>query len=184
MILTELRQRISKINMKIIQKKTKIVATLGPASTNKDVLLSMIKAGVDVCRLNFSHGKAEDHQEAINTIREINRKYKTNIGILADLQGPKIRIGMVKDGGINLINGTQVKITTQECIGDDNQIYITYEAFPQDVKAGEIILLDDGKLQLKVVETNRKDTVICEVVHGGVLTSRKGVNLPKSLSHH
>ena len=166
--------------MKIEQKRTKIVATLGPASSSKDVLLSLIKAGVDVCRLNFSHGKQEDHQKVINTIREINKKYKTNIGILADLQGPKIRIGLVKDGGINLINGTQVKITTKECIGDDNQIYITYETFPQDVKAGEIILLDDGKLQLKVVETNRKDTVICEVVHGGVLTSRKGVNLPNT----
>lgn len=166
--------------MKIVQKKTKIVATLGPASSDKDVLLSLIKAGVDVCRLNFSHGKQEDHQKVINTIREINQQYKTNIGILADLQGPKIRIGLVKDGGINLINGTRVKITTQECIGDDNQIYITYTTFPQDVKAGEIILLDDGKLQLKVVETNRKDTVICEVVHGGLLTSRKGVNLPNT----
>lgn len=166
--------------MKIVQKRTKIVATLGPASSNKDVLLSMIKAGVDVCRLNFSHGKQEDHQKVIDTIREINQKYKTNVGILADLQGPKIRIGLVKDGGINLINGTNVKITTKECIGDDNQIYITYDTFPQDVKAGEIILLDDGKLQLKVVETNRKDTVICEVVHGGVLTSRKGVNLPNT----
>lgn len=166
--------------MKVVQKRTKIVATLGPASSNKDVLLSLIKAGVDVCRLNFSHGKQEDHQKVINTIREINQKYKTNIGILADLQGPKIRIGLVKDGGINLINGTKVKITTTECIGDDNQIYITYETFPQDVQAGEIILLDDGKLQLKVIETNRKDTVICEVVHGGVLTSRKGVNLPNT----
>ncbi|MBD3748915.1 MAG: pyruvate kinase [Sphingobacteriales bacterium] len=166
--------------MKIVQKRTKIVATLGPASSNKDILLSMIKAGVDVCRLNFSHGKQEDHQKVIDTIREINQKYKTNIGILADLQGPKIRIGLVKDGGINLTNGTNVKITTKECIGDDNQIYITYDTFPQDVKAGEIILLDDGKLQLKVVETNRKDTVICEVIHGGVLTSRKGVNLPNT----
>ncbi len=166
--------------MKIDQKRTKIVATLGPASSNKDILLAMIKAGVDVCRLNFSHGKQQDHQKVIDTIREINQKYKTNVGILADLQGPKIRIGLVKDGGVNLINGTKVKITTQECIGDDNQIYITYDTFPQDVKASEIILLDDGKLQLKVLETNRKDTVICEVVHGGVLTSRKGVNLPNT----
>lgn len=166
--------------MKIPQKRTKIVATLGPATSNKDVLLSLIKSGVDVCRLNFSHGKQEDHQKVIDIIREINNKYKTNIGILADLQGPKIRIGLVKDGGINLINGTQIKITTNECIGDDNQIYITYPAFPQDVKAGEVILLDDGKLQMRVVETNRKDTVICEIVHGGILTSRKGVNLPNT----
>jgi pyruvate kinase len=166
--------------MKVIQKKTKIVATLGPASSNKDILLAMIKAGVDVCRLNFSHGKVEDHQKVIDIIREINQKYKTNVGILADLQGPKIRIGLVKDGGINLINGNQIKFTTKECIGDDDQIYMTYETFPQDVKAGEIILLDDGKLQLKVISTDRKETVICEVVHGGVLTSRKGVNLPNT----
>jgi len=166
--------------MKIVQKRTKIVATMGPATANKDVLLSLIKAGVDVCRLNFSHGKPEDHQKTIDIIREINSKYKTNVGILADLQGPKIRIGLVKDGGINLINGTQIKLTTNECVGDDNQIYITYTTFPQDVKAGEIILLDDGKLQMRVVETNRKDTVICEILHGGILTSRKGVNLPNT----
>jgi len=140
----------------------------------------MIKAGVNVCRLNFSHGRPQDHQKTIDMIREINDKYKINVGILADLQGPKIRIGLVKDGGIHLINGTRINITTQECIGDDNQIYITYDTFPQDVHANEIILLDDGKIQMKVVETNRKDTVVCEVVHGGILTSRKGVNLPNT----
>src|SRR5476649_1472810 len=166
--------------MKVSNNRTKIVATLGPASVKKDVLLSLIKAGVNVCRLNFSHGKAEDHQVAIDTIREINDKYKINVGILADLQGPKIRTGLVKDGGIHLVNGTRINITTKECIGDDNQIYITYDTFPQDVHAGEIILLDDGKLQMKVVSTNRKDTVVCEVLHGGILTSRKGVNLPNT----
>src|SRR5476651_2532265 len=166
--------------MKVSNNRTKIVATLGPASVKKDVLLSLIKAGVNVCRLNFSHGKAEDHQVAIDTIREINEQYKLNIGILADLQGPKIRIGLVKDGGIHLVNGKHIKITTNECIGDDSQIYITYDTFPQDVHAGEIILLDDGKLQMKVVTTNRKDTVVCEIMHGGILTSRKGVNLPNT----
>jgi len=166
--------------MKLYYNRTKIVATMGPASSPKETLLAMIKAGVNVCRLNFSHGKAEDHKKVIDTIREINEEYKTNIGILADLQGPKIRIGLVKDGGIHLVNGTHIKITTHECIGDDNQIYITYDTFPQDVQANEIILLDDGKLQLKVIETNRKDTVICEVIHGGILTSRKGVNLPNT----
>jgi len=166
--------------MKVSNNRTKIVATMGPASAKKDVLLSMIKAGVNVCRLNFSHGKPQDHQKTIDMIREINDKYKINVGILADLQGPKIRIGLVKDGGIHLVNGTRINMTTQECIGDDNQIYITYEAFPQDVHANEIILLDDGKIQMKVVETNRKDTVVCEVVHGGILTSRKGVNLPNT----
>ncbi|MDB5025731.1 MAG: pyk [Mucilaginibacter sp.] len=153
---------------------------MGPASTNKDILLAMIKAGVNVCRLNFSHGKPEDHQKTIDTIRELNEQYKINVGILADLQGPKIRIGLVKDGGIHLVNGTHINITTHECIGDDNRIYITYETFPQDVKPNEIILLDDGKIQMRVIETNRKDTVLCEVVHGGILTSRKGVNLPNT----
>ncbi len=153
---------------------------MGPASANKDVLLAMIKAGVNVCRLNFSHGKAQDHKAVIDTIREINQQYKTNVGILADLQGPKIRIGLVKDGGIHLVNGTRINITTHELIGDDNRIYITYETFPQDVQPEEIILLDDGKIQMRVIETNRKDTVVCEVVHGGILTSSKGVNLPNT----
>ena len=153
---------------------------MGPASAKKDVLLAMIKAGVNICRLNFSHGKAQDHKAVIDTIREINEQYKTNVGILADLQGPKIRSGVVKDGGIHLVNGTHINITTHECIGDDNRIYITYETFPQDVQPNEIILLDDGKIQMRVIETNRKDTVVCEVVHGGILTSRKGVNLPNT----
>src|SRR5579872_1034588 len=166
--------------MKLSYNRTKIVATMGPASAKKDVLVSMIKAGVNVCRLNFSHGRPEDHQKTIDTIREINEQYKVNVGILADLQGPKIRIGLVKDGGIHLVNGTRINITTHECIGDDNRIYITYETFPQDVRANEIILLDDGKIQKRVIETNKKDTVICEVVHGGILTSRKGVNLPNT----
>ncbi|MBS1504179.1 MAG: pyruvate kinase, partial [Bacteroidetes bacterium] len=113
--------------MKLSYNRTKIVATMGPASTNKDTLLAMIRAGVNVCRLNFSHGKTEDHQKTINTIREINEQYKLNVGILADLQGPKIRIGLVKDGGIHLVNGKYINITTHECIGDDHRIYITYE---------------------------------------------------------
>ena len=166
--------------MKSVHNRTKIVATLGPASSKKEVLLSMIKAGVDVCRLNFSHGSQADHQKVIDIIRDINKKYKTNVGILADLQGPKIRIGLVKDGGINLIGGNKIEITTKEMIGDDKQIYITYQSFPSDVRSGEIILLDDGKIQMRVLSTNNRDTVQCEVVYGGVLTSRKGVNLPNT----
>lgn len=153
---------------------------MGPASSQKDVLISMIEAGLNVCRLNFSHGSQADHQKTIDTIREINAQYKTNVGILADLQGPKIRIGMVQDGGIQLVNGAKITITTTEQIGDDKKIYITYDTFPQDVREGEIILLDDGKLQLRVVSTNRSNEVLCEVVHGGILTSRKGVNLPNT----
>src|SRR5580692_11028880 len=166
--------------MKLYYNRTKIVATMGPASAKKDVLTAMIKAGVNICRLNFSHGRPEEHKKVIDTIREINEQYKTNVGILADLQGPKIRIGLVKDGGIQLVNGSRINMTTHELIGDDNQIYITYETFPQDVQPDEIILLDDGKIQMRVIETNRVDTVVCEIVHGGILTSRKGVNLPNT----
>lgn len=166
--------------MKPFHSRTKIVATLGPASAKPEVLYSMFNAGLDVCRLNFSHGSQADHQAVLDTIRDINQKYNYNVGILADLQGPKIRIGMVKDGGIHLVNGARTIITTQKCVGDEERIYITYEAFPKDVKPNEIILLDDGKLQMRVIETNLKDEVLCEVVHGGILTSRKGVNLPNT----
>ena len=166
--------------MKKVQKRTKIVATLGPASVNKQVLTEMIRKGVDVCRLNFSHGSQEDHLIAIKTIREINEEYGLHIGILADLQGPKIRIGKMIEGGAMLVKGNKITITTNEQIGDDKNVYITYEEFPKDVNVGEYILLDDGKLQLQVLETNRLDTVVCEIIHGGVLTSRKGVNLPKT----
>ncbi|KLT64908.1 pyruvate kinase [Pedobacter sp. BMA] len=166
--------------MKPFHSRTKIVATLGPASAKPDVLYSMFNAGLDVCRLNFSHGSQADHQAVLDTIKDLNQKYDYNVGILADLQGPKIRIGLVKEGGINLINGKTTIITTNECIGNEERIYITYQNFPQDVQAGEIILLDDGKLQMKVLSTNLKDEVVCEIVHGGILTSRKGVNLPNT----
>ncbi|MCX2431611.1 MULTISPECIES: pyruvate kinase [unclassified Pedobacter] len=166
--------------MKPFHSRTKIVATLGPASAKPDVLYSMFNAGLDVCRLNFSHGSQADHQAVLDTIKDLNKKYDYNVGILADLQGPKIRIGLVKEGGINLVNGKTTVITTNECIGNEERIYITYQNFPQDVQAGEIILLDDGKLQMKVISTNLKDEVVCEIVHGGILTSRKGVNLPNT----
>jgi len=163
-----------------LKKRTKIVATLGPASSKKDVLTRMIAKGVDVCRLNFSHGSQDDHLKMINIINEINQENPFNVGILADLQGPKIRIGKMKDGGAILVNGSTIEITTHELIGDEKRIYLSYENFPNDVKEGEIILLDDGKLQLLVLSTNHLDTVTCQVVHGGVLTSRKGVNLPNT----
>src|SRR5690606_33171105 len=108
------------------------------------------------------------------------QEHPFHVAILADLQGPKIRIGKMKEGGAFLVNGSKIEMTTQELIGDENKIYITYENFPNDVKQDEIILLEDGKLQLRVLSTNHKDTVMCEVVHGGILTSRKGVNLPNT----
>lgn len=166
--------------MKPFHSRTKIVATLGPASSESEVLYNMFNAGLDVCRLNFSHGSHADHQKSIDIINELNKKYHYNVGILADLQGPKIRIGAVKEGGVHLINDAKIVITTQECVGNEERIPITYSEFPKDVKDGEIILLDDGKLQMRVLETNYKDEVTCLVIHGGCLTSKKGVNLPNT----
>ncbi len=161
-------------------KKTKIVATLGPASTSMEVIEDMIKAGVDVCRINFSHGSYDNVLTQIGNVRAINKKLNKHTAILADLQGPKLRIGVVENNGVELIAGKEVVITTKECIGTAKRIYITYPQFPKDVKAGENILIDDGKILLKVVKTNSKDEVKSVVVHGGMLSSKKGVNLPNT----
>ncbi len=164
--------------MKVYHNRTKIVATLGPASASKEVLLKMIKAGMDICRINFSHGKHEDLAKIIATIREINKKHNTHVGILADLQGPKIRVGQMENNGVLLKKNQELVMTTKPCIGTAERLYISYQAFPKDVKVGEIILLDDGKLQFKVLSTNKKDSVKVKVIYGGILSSNKGVNLP------
>ena len=161
-------------------KRTKIVATLGPASTDINVIEQMIIAGVNVCRINFSHGSYENVLIQINNIRAINKKLNTHVAILADLQGPKLRIGVVENNSVELIVGKEVIITTKQCIGTAECIYITYPQFPKDVKKGENILIDDGKLLLKVIETNGEDRVRTVVVYGGILSSKKGVNLPNT----
>ena len=162
-------------------KKTKIVATMGPASTNsKEVLKEMILQGTNVCRLNFSHGKHEIHLRTINMVREINAELGYDVALLADLQGPKIRIGEVENNAVELIDGTPLIITTKECIGTKDRVYLTYKEFPKDVSIGDRILMDDGKLQLEVTGTNRLDEVTTIVLHGGILSSKKGVNLPNT----
>ncbi|CAN5470950.1 pyruvate kinase [soil metagenome] len=161
-------------------KRTKIVATLGPASSSAAVIEEMVKAGADVCRINFSHGSYDVALDQIKSIRAINKKLGTHTAILADLQGPKLRIGVVKDNGVELVAGKEVIITTIECEGTAERLYITYPQFPKDVKAGENILIDDGKLLLTVVSTNGNDEVKAVVSHGGILSSKKGVNLPNT----
>lgn len=161
-------------------KRTKIVATLGPASSSAEVIEAMIKAGADVCRINFSHGSYDAVVDQINNIRAINKKLGTHTAILADLQGPKLRIGVVENNGVELVAGKEVIITTNECIGTAERLYITYPQFPKDVKAGENILIDDGKLLLNVISTNGNDEVKAIVSHGGILSSKKGVNLPNT----
>ena len=161
-------------------QNTKIVATVGPASSSYETLLELVKAGVDVFRLNFSHGSHEDHEKVINHITYINDKYGLHIGILADLQGPKLRVGKMKDGGLPIAEGDVLTFVNEPCEGTMEKIYMSYESFARDVKVGERVLVDDGKLELEVLETDKKDTVKLRVVFGGVLHSNKGVNLPNT----
>jgi len=160
--------------------RTKIIATIGPASASKKVLIEMINSGVTVCRLNFSHGKYEEHLAVIELVREVNREINSNVALLADLQGPKIRFGEVENNAVELIDGKEIEIVTQKCIGTANQVYLTYENFPKDVEPGDEVLVDDGKIKLRVVDTNRTDKVKAIVIHGGILSSKKGVNLPNT----
>lgn len=161
-------------------KKTKIVATVGPASESKEKLLALARAGVNVFRLNFSHGSHEEHLGRIQRIREINEEYGLNIAILQDLQGPKIRIGKVEsDEGVQILPGNKLIFTNEEVIGTAERVSTPYKGMYRDVRNGERILLDDGKLEVKVIGTEGTD-VITEVVYGGPLKSKKGVNLPNT----
>ena len=163
-----------------MKRKTKIVATIGPATESKEMLRKIINTGVNVCRVNFSHGSHEDHKKVIDNIRAINKEQGLYTAILGDLQGPKIRVGKIKDNGVELKNGEEIIIISKECEGDAKKVYISYQNFPQDVAPGEFILLDDGKLKLEIKSTNNVDEVIAIVRHGGTLRSNKGVNLPNT----
>ncbi|MCK0147960.1 pyruvate kinase [Arenibacter sp. F26102] len=161
-------------------KKTKIVATLGPATSTKSVLKNMIEAGVDVFRVNFSHADYKDVAERIKMIRELNDELGTNTSILADLQGPKLRVGVMA-GEVVVVPGDEITFVTGKPFeGNAEKVYMNYANFPRDVKAGERILLDDGKLMFEVISTNSKDEVRAKVIQGGPLKSKKGVNLPNT----
>ncbi len=160
--------------------KTKIVATMGPATDDINVLEQMFEEGLDICRVNFSHGDYSVIEKTVKNIGILNKKHKRHVGILADLQGPKLRIGMVKNNKVVLEPGKEIIITTSECEGDAEKVYITYPQFPKDVKVGERVLIDDGKLSLEVLKTNGKDEVHCKIIIGGDLSSKKGVNLPNT----
>ncbi|WP_396632958.1 pyruvate kinase [Maribacter sp. R86514] len=161
-------------------KKTKIVATLGPATSKKEVLRSMIDAGVDVFRINFSHADYDDVKERVTMIRELNDEMDTYTSILADLQGPKLRVGVMA-GDVVVSPGDEITFVTGEPFeGSAERVYMNYKEFPRDVKAGERILLDDGKLMFEVVKTNGEDEVLAKVIQGGPLKSKKGVNLPNT----
>ncbi|AFC25253.1 pyruvate kinase [Saprospira grandis] len=159
-------------------QKTKILATIGPASNDYQSLLGLVKAGVDAIRLNFSHGQHEDHKKVFDYVQYINKKYGTNISILADLQGPKLRVGQMENGKIPLTKGQILTFTAEECLGTAEKVYMSYTDFAKDVKVGEKVLVDDGKVELLVKSSNGKDEVQLEVLYGDFLSSRKGVNLP------
>ena len=161
-------------------KKTKIVATLGPATSQIDVLKAMLDEGVNVFRINFSHADYDDVKARIKMIRELNDKYGYNASILADLQGPKLRVGVMKEEVVVNPGDEIIFATGEKFEGTKEKVYMTYDNFPQDAKPGERILLDDGKLIFEVVSTDQKSEVKAKVIQGGPLKSKKGVNLPNT----
>ncbi len=161
-----------------IGSKTKIIATLGPATNDKEVLRKMIMAGLDVFRLNFSHGSHEDKIPIIKTIRELEKELNVNIAIMVDLQGPKLRIGVVENEPKQLNDGDVITFCTDKNVAKADTYYMSYADFAIDVKAGDVILIDDGKIKLEAVKSDKKSLVTAKVIHGGPLYSRKGVNLP------
>lgn len=167
--------------------RTKIVATIGPSCSDKETLKEMIFKGIDVCRINFSHGTHEQHKAVIDLIRELNDELNTNIAILADLQGPKIRIGDLientnehgeKEAFVNLVVGENIIVSTEKTIGTTEKLYVSYDSLAKDVAIGDPIMMDDGKIQLKVVEKINDQEILCEIIYGGKLLPKKGVNLP------
>ena len=161
-------------------KKTKIVATLGPATDTREILKNMMEAGANVFRINFSHADYEDVKNRIEMIRSINKEFGYNTAILADLQGPKLRVGVMEDGVIVNPGDRITFVTGEPFVGDKERVYMNYKEFSKDVNPGERILLDDGKLIFEVVSTNRENEVEARVIQEGPLKSKKGVNLPNT----
>ncbi len=162
-----------------VLKKTKIIATLGPAVSDYETKKKMVLAGVNLFRVNFSHADYRNVEEQIDHILKIREELQTNIGILADLQGPKLRVGKMKDNSV-LKEGDEFILTTEEIEGDSHMAHINYIPLPKEVKPGEMILLDDGKIHLKVISTDKEKQIVTRVVQGGILKSKKGLNLPDS----
>jgi pyruvate kinase len=170
-----------RINMKTANfNRTKIVATIGPATSSYEMLKTIIEEGVDVCRLNFSHGTYEDHKKVIDNIKQVNHDLNTHVSMLLDLQGPKLRVGEMLDNKVDLKTGSIVIVSTKPIIGTSEKISVKFETLAKDVKPGELILLDDGKIEIEVLESNSEDEIKCKVNSGGFLSSKKGFNLPQT----
>ena len=164
--------------IKHVSHKTKIVATVGPACDTYEKLLELVIAGVNVFRLNFSHGNHEDKLMIIEHIRNINKTQPFNIAILADLQGPKLRVGEIENNALEVKAGDILTFTNEKCLGTLEKIYVSYPNLAGDVTIGNIILIDDGKLEVKVVSIEKNGDVKVVVTLGGILSSKKGINLP------
>jgi len=160
-----------------MSKRTKIIATIGPASSSPAIITKLIKAGMDAARLNFSHGDRKDHISRIRLIRQASARADKPIAIIQDLQGPKLRVGPMQNDGVPLKRGDQITITTRKIVGTGKKISITYPRLTRDLTAGDTILFDDGKLEARVLRKSGRD-LLCKVVRGGILKSHKGVNLP------
>src|SRR5215213_3733464 len=158
--------------------RTKIVATVGPASDTPEKLLELVKAGVNVFRLNFSHGAHEDKLKIIEHIRHINTTEPYNIAILGDLQGPKLRVGEIESGSMHVEPGDILTFTNEKVPGTKERLYVSYPNLHADVKVGNLIMIDDGKLEVKVIEITKSKEVKVQVTMGGILSSKKGINLP------
>lgn len=159
-------------------QKTKIIATIGPACSSTEMLEKLIFSGVDIFRINMSHGNKEEREDVVKKIHQINEKHGLHIGIMADLQGPKIRLGEIDNGSVQIDTGKSLIFTPNDVLGNADRVHISYPDFAKDVKPGDKVLIDDGKLQCKIISTNKKDEAIAEVIFGGIISSRKGVNLP------
>ncbi|MGM0419703.1 MAG: pyruvate kinase [Bacillota bacterium] len=158
-------------------RKTKIVCTLGPASNDKETLLKMAEAGMNVARFNFSHGDHPEHKARMDIIKQVEKEMDRPLGIMLDTQGPEIRTGILKDDKVQLVRGDKITITTEDIEGDAGKISVSYKNLPEDLGSGSLILIDDGLIELKVIEINDNE-ITCEIINGGELGSRKGVNLP------
>ena len=164
------------MNIKI--NKTKIVATWGPACEDENIMLSMIRSGVDAFRFNFSHGSHDKHLEGFNKVKKLRAEQHLNIAILADLQGPKIRLGAVRNNLEILETGSTIEITTEPCVSTSEKIFVSYAQLAQDAEPGDAIRIDDGRVELKVLTTDKKSLLTALVTVGGKISNNKGVNLP------
>jgi len=165
----------------LIDKKTKIICTIGPSVESVDMITQLINSGMDAARLNFSHGDHAKHKEYIDNVREACKITGKQIAIIADLQGPKIRVGKLENGYVTLQQDAEVKITSEDILGTEEVISTTYPGLIQELKLNEILLLDDGNIKLLITEIKRtKPEITCKVIIPGVLKQNKGINIPFS----